>query len=210
MAEKSASECATRAAAIARSAEGTRTIATTSWIFGAARAARSSMRRCSSARSVCRLGVELLRQRRSVPARSLERCADCAELGCPSALAKRRQRLGLAGAGLDLGDREGELRRQRPGSSGGDLREQGHRRPPGRRARPPRGREHREARRPSPLRRLRAMRSAHASGPTKPEATSARARIGSQLAGRRQAPPRRQRRRPRRRRPASRRRTGAR
>ena len=48
---KSASEWAMIAATIVSSTEGTRTSATTSWIFGAARAARSSSRRRASRRS---------------------------------------------------------------------------------------------------------------------------------------------------------------
>ena len=72
---RSASECAISAATIISSTDGTRTSATTSWIFGAARAARSSIRR--------RAGDEARRPDREAGRRAASRSVESARAPTP-------------------------------------------------------------------------------------------------------------------------------
>ena len=95
------SALAIRPAAIISRTEGTRTRATTSWIFGAARAARSSTARRWSRRRARRLAAQLVGERRAEAARALDRGAEGRDLAArararaaiaapPGAAARRR------------------------------------------------------------------------------------------------------------------------
>ena len=126
------STLASSPAAIISRTEGTSSSATASWIFGAARAACSSMRlRCTAAQRR-RLLSELIGQRRTVPPGALDDPAHRRDLPHRRPPSQRLQRLALGKPAGALGREHRELPGQRP-LPPAELAQPGQRAAPGRR-----------------------------------------------------------------------------